>query len=125
MLAVALVAGCGSSGTTTVIEKQAAAPPTKTVTVQAASQPSATVTTQHTSSGASGSATGGHAVPKLAGERLDVAEDKLTSEGLRYKEIGGGTFGIIVKSNWTVCQTEPAAGEHTSGRVRLIVDRDC
>jgi myo-inositol-hexaphosphate 3-phosphohydrolase len=131
VLAVALIAGCGSSGggTTTVIEQQAAAP-TRTVTVQTNSAPAPTVTVEHTnaestSGSSSSAASSGHAVPRLTGERLDVAEDKLTQTGLRYKEIGGGTFGIVVKSNWTVCQTEPAAGSRTSGRVRLIVDRDC
>lgn len=67
------------------------------------------------------------AVPDETGARLDVAEDDLRSQGLRYKEIGGGTFGIIVKSNWTVCSTSPGPGEqvpkHT--RVRLVVDRSC
>lgn len=124
----AAIAGCGSSGggTTTVIEQQAATP-TKTVTAQSDSTtvtaPAPNSSASSSSSGSSGSS--GHAVPRLAGDRLDVAEDKLSQVGLRYKEIGGGTFGIVVKSNWIVCHTEPAAGVHTSGRVRLIVDRGC
>jgi hypothetical protein len=127
--AAATIAGCGSSGdTTTVIEKQTAAP-TKTVTVQSDSPKTvaspAPAPSSSGSSSSGSSASSNHAVPSLTGERLDVAEDKLSRAGLRYKEIGGGTFGIVVKSNWIVCQTEPAAGAHTSGRVRLVVDREC
>jgi len=66
-------------------------------------------------------------VPDLVGERLDIAEDDLRSRGLRFTEIGGGTFGILVLSNWTVCETRPAAGTSVAkrARVKLIVDRDC
>jgi hypothetical protein len=66
-------------------------------------------------------------VPDLVGERLDVAEDDLESRGLAFAEIGGGTFGIVVPSNWTVCETRPGAGASISkhGRVKLIVDRSC
>ena len=66
-------------------------------------------------------------VPDQSGERLDVAEQTLLSHGLRYKEVGGGTFGIVVKSNWTVCEMRPAAGSqvHKHTRVALIVDREC
>jgi len=66
-------------------------------------------------------------VPDEVGERLDVAEDDLHAHGLSYREVGGGTFGIVVKSNWIVCETRPAGGasvkKHT--RVALVVDRDC
>jgi hypothetical protein len=66
-------------------------------------------------------------VPDEVDERLDVAEDDLRSKGLRYSEIGGGAFGVIVPSNWTVCETRPAAGTKVkkSARVRLIIDREC
>jgi hypothetical protein len=63
-------------------------------------------------------------VPSVVGQRLDVAEDTLHSKGIGYKEIGGGTFGIVVKSNWDVCQTEPSSGQTASGRVKLIVERN-
>ena len=118
-------AGCGSSGgTTTVIEKQATVAPS-TVTVK---EDAPVDTTQETSRqpAAKPRSTSNtpHGVPKLVGDRLDVAEDKLGQVGLAYKEVGGGTFGIIVKSNWIVCETDPAAGGHAQ-RVRLIVDREC
>jgi beta-lactam-binding protein with PASTA domain len=66
-------------------------------------------------------------VPDEVGKRLDVAESDLGDAGLTYQEIGGGALGIIVRSNWTVCQTEPAAGSTVgSGRsVKLIVARSC
>lgn len=64
-------------------------------------------------------------VPSVVGERLDVAEADLGSAGLTYKELGGGAFGIIVKSNWKVCQSRPSPGSQVSpnSRVTLIVDR--
>jgi hypothetical protein len=66
-------------------------------------------------------------VPDEVGERLDIAEDDLRSRGLRYTEIGGGAFGIVVPSNWTVCETRPGAGAQVKkhGAVKLIVDREC
>jgi Glucodextranase, domain B/PASTA domain len=66
-------------------------------------------------------------VPNEVDERLDVAEDDLRSKGLRYTELGGGTFGVIVPSNWTVCETRPAAGARVkkSSRVKLVIDREC
>src|SRR3954454_8148576 len=63
-------------------------------------------------------------VPNVVGQRLDVAESDLDDEGVKYEEIGGGTFGIIAKSNWTVCSTQPDAGS-TASKVKLIVDREC
>jgi hypothetical protein len=63
-------------------------------------------------------------VPDVRNERLDVAEERLDRLGLGYEEIGGGTFGIVVRSEWQVCRQEPAPGKKAS-KVRLIVDRYC
>jgi beta-lactam-binding protein with PASTA domain len=63
-------------------------------------------------------------VPDLRNERLDVAEQRLDSLGLGYEEIGGGAFGIVVRSEWQVCRQEPSPGKKAS-KVRLIVDRYC
>jgi hypothetical protein len=63
-------------------------------------------------------------VPDLVGERLDVAESDLRELGLRYREVGGGAFGIVDASNWKVCETRPAAGAKAK-RVKLIVEREC
>ena len=32
------------------------------------------------------------------------------------REIGGGTFGIVAESNWTVCETDPPPGRPTPER---------
>lgn len=63
-------------------------------------------------------------VPDLRHERLDVAEERLDGLGLEYEEVGGGAFGIIVRSEWEVCRQEPAPGKKAT-TVRLIVDRYC
>jgi hypothetical protein len=62
--------------------------------------------------------------PDVVGERLDVAQERLDERGLAYETIGGGTFGIVVTSRWTVCEQRPAPGRLTS-RVELVVDRWC
>jgi hypothetical protein len=49
-------------------------------------------------------------VPDVRHERLDVAEERLDSLGLGYEEIGGGTFGIVVRSEWEVCRQERLRG---------------
>jgi beta-lactam-binding protein with PASTA domain len=70
-----------------------------------------------------GGATG--PVPDVTGDRLDVAKSELSDAGFDTEEIGGGTFGIINESNWTVCETDPPAGATGGGKVKLIVDREC
>jgi hypothetical protein len=111
------VAACGSSETTTVVEKQTG-PPTQTVTVEKPAPKSAPA-----SNSAEVSASAAKGVPDLVGKRLDVAESDLDDAGISYKEIGGGSFGIVVRSNWEVCETDPAGGAKTAHRVKLIVDR--
>jgi beta-lactam-binding protein with PASTA domain len=64
------------------------------------------------------------AVPDLRGKRLDVAERRLDSLGLDYERVGGGTFGIVVRSNWTVCDQQPRPGTRAS-EVTLVVGRYC
>jgi beta-lactam-binding protein with PASTA domain len=64
-------------------------------------------------------------VPDVVGERLDVAKSRMDDAGYGTEEIGGGTFGIVVESNWTVCETDPTAGASGGGDVKLIVDRSC
>jgi hypothetical protein len=64
-------------------------------------------------------------VPDVAGERLDVAKSEMSDAGYDTEEIGGGAFGIVAESNWTVCETDPAAGDTGGGKVKLIVDREC
>ena len=63
-------------------------------------------------------------VPDVTGDRLDLAEAQLDERGLGYEPVGGGIFGIVVRSNWVVCSQDPAAGRRAT-RVVLYVDRDC
>jgi beta-lactam-binding protein with PASTA domain len=64
-------------------------------------------------------------VPDVVGSRLDVAKSEMADAGYETEEIGGGMFGIVNESNWTVCETRPAAGSSASDKVKLIVDRSC
>jgi hypothetical protein len=57
-------------------------------------------------------------------EPLNAAEDDLDAKGLSYDTVGGGLFGIIARSHWTVCKQVPAAGRR-AGHVTLYVARDC
>ena len=64
-------------------------------------------------------------VPSLAGQPLDVAEQRLDDLGLRSSEEGGGLFGVIFPSDWNVCETSPAAGAEVrrGSTVSLQIDR--
>jgi hypothetical protein len=63
-------------------------------------------------------------VPDVTYEPLDAAEDTLDAEGLRYDAVGGGLFGIVVRSHWTVCRQVPTEGT-LARHVTLYVARDC
>jgi beta-lactam-binding protein with PASTA domain len=67
----------------------------------------------------------GIAVPSLAGQPLDIAEQRLDALGLRSTEEGGGIFGILVPSDWNVCQTSPGPGTRVrrGTTVSLLIDR--
>jgi hypothetical protein len=63
-------------------------------------------------------------VPQVDGKRLDVAQEVLDDAGLDYEVIGGGVFGVIVRSNWEVCEQRPLAGKRAKS-VDLVVARSC
>ncbi len=63
-------------------------------------------------------------VPEVRGARLDIAESRLDRAGLEYETSGGGTFGVVVRSNWWVCNQDPRAGT-TDTSVMLEVAREC
>ena len=67
----------------------------------------------------------GITVPSLEGQPLDVAERRLTELGLHSNEVGGGLFGVLVPSDWVVCQTSPAADTSVrrGSTVQLLIDR--
>ena len=67
----------------------------------------------------------GITVPSLAGQPLDVAEQRLDDLGLGSTEEGGGIFGVLVPSDWEVCATTPSADSavRPGSTVRLAIDR--
>jgi serine/threonine protein kinase len=75
----------------------------------------------------SGSATRpkGVTIPALTGQPLDVAEQRLEDLGLNPSEVSDSLFGVLIPSDWDVCETDPPAGEVVRPRstVRLFVDR--
>lgn len=68
-------------------------------------------------------------MPDVVGEKLDVAYAQIAKAGLEDKDSvdidGGGLFGVVVESNWTVCTQSPAAGKPMGERPRLAVKRSC
>ena len=66
-------------------------------------------------------------VPNVHCRRLDVAESIMHSRHLRVRDVGGGVFGIVVKSNWFVVRERPRAGSRVPRRTRvsLFVSRSC
>jgi len=66
-------------------------------------------------------------MPDVVGKRLDVAisDVKRAGSDKEVEVLGGGLFGVIDKSNWTVCSQEPANGTVLSSAPRLTVDRTC
>ena len=65
-----------------------------------------------------------HTIPALQGKRLDVAEELAKEAHVPYKTVGGGLFGVIVTSDWTVCEQSPPAGA-LAARVKLVIARSC
>ena len=65
-------------------------------------------------------------MPSVLGLKLDTALSDIEPAGFsnQVEVLGGGLLGIIDKSNWTVCEQEPAAGQVVE-KPRLTVDRAC
>lgn len=66
--------------------------------------------------------------PRLVGKRLDIAKSDLKAVGVEVEKIevvGGGTFGAVNESSWTVCDQHPDAGVELSDAPRLLIDRTC
>ena len=72
---------------------------------------------------------GGGAVtmPNVVGKGLDVAISDVKRAGIddEVEVLGGGMFGVVDKSNWTVCSQEPQNGAAVSSAPRLTVARTC
>jgi len=119
----ALGAGCGAT-TTKVVTTVPGRSSTSTTTVSQP-EPTATGRTSPTAGGGSPEAPG--AVPDVTGVRLDVAARDLERRGVPYRVVGPSYTGSGSKSDWTVCETNPAARTHLESgtTVRLIVGRSC
>jgi hypothetical protein len=67
------------------------------------------------------------AMPDVLGQTLDVALSDIKRAGVEdeVEVLGGGTFGVVVESNWQVCEQLPAAGQELTEAPRLTVDRSC
>jgi beta-lactam-binding protein with PASTA domain len=67
----------------------------------------------------------GTAVPALTGVRLDRALDELQRAGLKGDVKGGGLFGILDESGWTVTAQDPSPGSRIKrgDTVHLTVDQ--
>lgn len=118
VFAAVAAAGCGAS-TTTVRDTVVTIVKTTAAPAAAADAPASQGTKVPTRAAPT------VRLPNVVGQRLDVAEMHLDDAYIRYREVGGGAFGIVVRSNWVVCEQEPAAGATNPGRVALIVDRAC
>lgn len=66
-------------------------------------------------------------MPKVEGKQLDVALSDIKRAGFEeeVEVVGGGTFGVVDESNWTVCEQTPAAGKAIKDAPRVVVDRSC
>lgn len=62
--------------------------------------------------------------PNVVGERLDRAQTAVQDAGLDYEVEEDTLFGVVVESNFTVCDQDPEPGDNT-GAVTLTVDRSC
>jgi hypothetical protein len=70
-----------------------------------------------------------YTMPDVTGIKLDKAYERIKDAGFENKDNvkldGGGTFGVVVESNWTVCSQTPAAGTQGTDAPELKIDRSC
>ncbi len=103
VLLVAAVAGGGLEPARTVVER---------VTVPGvATRPGPVITTT--------------TLPRVVGERLDVARERLERQEFAVEVEGGGLFGVLSEDNWVVTAQSPRPGERreVGSRVVLTIDR--
>lgn len=77
--------------------------------------------------GGNGGDSSGPTMPDVVGMRLDVAKSDLERAGIKDEPevLGGGTFGVLDESNWTVCEQLPAEGSTLKSAPRLMIERSC
>lgn len=66
-------------------------------------------------------------MPDVRDRRLDIALSDIKRAGFPddVEVVGGGVFGIVDESNWTVCDQAPAPGKDITVAPLLSVNRDC
>lgn len=66
-------------------------------------------------------------MPDVMGKPLDVAKTLIANAGVsaEIEVSGGGLLGVVVESNWEVCEQSPSAGQQVSGSPILVVERSC
>lgn len=66
-------------------------------------------------------------MPDVVGKRLDIAISDVQRAGFEdeIEVLGGGMFGVVDESNWTVCRQKPASGTEISAAPRMTVERTC
>lgn len=62
----------------------------------------------------------GPIMPNVVGKNLDTATGELDSQGIQYALNSDGKH-VILKFDWGVCSTSPAAGQPVRGAVVLTV----
>lgn len=70
---------------------------------------------------------GGSVMPDVTGKKLDVAKSMISDAGINadVEVDGGGAFGVVNDSSWSVCTQAPAQGAAVDGAPQLTVDRSC
>ena len=65
------------------------------------------------------------AVPDVAGQRLDIAKDRIRRAGFTARIEGGGVLGVVRDRNWEVTSQDPVGGQvdQTGSTVRLRIER--
>jgi PASTA domain len=61
-------------------------------------------------------------VPSLANVRLDVAKSQIHAQQWHVKVKGGGLFGVVVDSHWTVVAQDPKPGTYLQRGGTITVD---
>jgi hypothetical protein len=62
-------------------------------------------------------------VPRLVGEALDVASDRVERSGLQLViDSGGGLFGPLIDSDWQIKSQDPVAGTKVAPGATIHVD---
>lgn len=113
--ATILLAGCGGDSTTTVVQSTTATG-TDTTTTTATTTTEATTTVKQPADDTSASDAGDDSAaqgdpPDVVGLTLPTAEKQLKEAGFKPDVSNTDTtFGIIVKSNYTVCKQDDPVG---------------